>query len=61
MLNLHNRVVVQWQSNQLEMEGSLFESLPKALCCVLEQDILCLVLVQPRKFSEMTENSLTGM
>ena len=33
----------------------------ESLCCVLEQDTCCLVLVQPRKTENMTEKLLTRM
>ena len=39
--------VAQWKSVRLDIEGSLVRVSMETLCCVLEQDIV-IVLVQPR-------------
>ena len=47
--------------SRMQIEGMWVQASPEALCCVLEQDFLCLVLVQPRKTCpDMTEKLLTG-
>ena len=48
---------------KFEFKGSLVRDLPEELHCTLEQDTLCLVLVQPTKMvnhPDMTEKLLTG-